>query len=102
MYLCKYYVCVCVYVYMYVCMYILISNSAYVAAMSTHSRTSSRDSRRSRSSTESRISMYSDDELLAELRRRGLQSTGESRRYDEDRQSSESRSRQNDEEHQRS
>ena len=68
----------------------------------THSRTSSRDSRRSRSSTESHISRYSDDELLEEMQRRGLVSTGESRRSDEDRQSSGSHSRRVDEEYHRS
>ena len=68
--------------------------------MSTHSCNSSCNSRRSRSSTESRISRYSDDELLEEIRCRGLQSTSKSRPNDKDRQSIGSQSRQVDEEHQ--
>ncbi|MCO5584133.1 hypothetical protein L7F22_038055 [Adiantum nelumboides] len=62
-------------------------------SMSDLSRSSSRDSRRSRGSTESRISRYSDEELLEEIQRRGLHSTGESARVDSDRQSSGSQSR---------
>ncbi|MCO5550415.1 hypothetical protein L7F22_003901 [Adiantum nelumboides] len=57
-------------------------------SMSDLSRSSSRDSRRLRGSTESRISRYSDEELLEEIQRRGLHSTGESTRADLDRQSS--------------
>ncbi|MCO5574414.1 hypothetical protein L7F22_028199, partial [Adiantum nelumboides] len=54
--------------------------------MSDLSRSSSRDSRRSRGSIESRISRYSDEELLEEIHHRGLHSTGESAMVDSDRQ----------------
>ncbi|MCO5609205.1 hypothetical protein L7F22_063428 [Adiantum nelumboides] len=62
-------------------------------SMSNLSQSSSRDSRRSRGSTKSRISRYSDEELLKGIQRRGLHSTGESARADSDRQSSRSQSR---------
>ncbi|MCO5611423.1 hypothetical protein L7F22_065676 [Adiantum nelumboides] len=69
------------------------TDDGVLESMSDLSRSSSRDSRRSRGSTESRISRYSDEELLEEIQRRGLHSTGESARADSDRQSSVSQSR---------